>query len=59
MRSNANRSKEYVAVEKEYVVVEKEIQKHPIQNAIPRRCFICGYSSTHGCSFSTSSGTTR
>ena len=59
MQSNADRSKEYVALEKEHVAVEKEIQKHPIQNAILRRCFICGYSSTHGCSFSTSSGTTR
>ena len=34
MQTNADRSKEYVAVEKEYVAVEKEIQKHPHQGSL-------------------------
>ena len=37
MQSNANRSKEYVAVEKEYVAVEKEIEKHPHQGSLGSR----------------------
>ena len=37
MQSNADRSKEYVAVEKEYVAVEKEIQKHPHQGSLGGR----------------------
>ena len=37
MQSNADRSNEYVAVEKEYVAVEKEIQKHPHQGSLGGR----------------------
>ena len=37
MQTNADRSKEYVAVEKEYVAVEKEIQKHPHQGSLGGR----------------------
>ena len=36
MQTNADRSKEYVAVEKEYVAAEKEIQKHPQQHRVDR-----------------------
>ena len=37
MQSNADRSKEYVPVEKEYVAVEKKIQKHPHQRPLGGR----------------------
>ena len=37
MQTNADRSKEYVAVEKEYVAVEKEIQKHPHRGSLGGR----------------------